>query len=200
MIQAVSISTLNNQQYIQELESDENFLVQECVRQSRLAQKILYEHNYAKLLGTCLRYCENQAEAEDILHDCFIKIFKVISKFNGTARLSTWLTRLVINEVLMYLRKKKRLPKQTEFDPTTVDLPEISDEELEPYTSNEVFDLIRKLPLGYKEVLCLFSIDGYSHKEIAKALNIAESSSRSQLSRARKILKDKLKIKEVNNA
>jgi len=171
LIHAVSISTLKNQEYIHELENNETFLVQECAQKSRLAQKILYESNYERLLATCCRYCENQTEAEDVLHDCFIKIFKIIGKFKGDSKLSTWLTRVVINEVLMYLRKKKRLPNQIELD-HNLEVAEISEEELQNHTSKEVFKLIKQLPGGCKEVLCLFSIDGYSHKEIANALNI----------------------------
>lgn len=199
MIQAVGILTLNNQDYINRLEYDEDFLVYECCAKNRLAQKFLYESNYERLFLTCFKYCESQAEAEDILHDCFIKIFKIISKFNGQSKLSTWLTRVVINEVLGYLRKKKRLPKKVTID-DSLNVAEITEEELEMHSTKEVLNLIKKLPSGYKEVICLFSIDGYSHREIAEALNIAESSSRSQLSKARKMLREMLKTKEVSHA
>lgn len=105
--------------------------------------------------------------------------------------------RVVINDVLQYLRKKKRLPKTTSYDGTTNDLPEFTESELEGYNSSEVFQMIRQLPDGYRQVLCLYSIDGYSHREIAKALHIAEGTSRSQLTRARQLLKEMLKTKEV---
>ena len=199
MIDAVNISLLKNETYIHELETNEEFLVQECISRSRLAQKVVYEQNYSHLLSCCIRYCENQEEAEDILHDSFIKIFKVIRKFNGSSTLKTWLTRLVINEVLMYLRKKKRLPKQTELKSDHTEVAEISEEELQHFSGKEVLKLIQKLPAGYKEILCLYSIDGYNHEEIGTALNIAPATSRSQLSRARKQLKDLLKTKEVTN-
>jgi RNA polymerase sigma factor (sigma-70 family) len=199
LIDAVNISLLKNETYIHELETNEEFLVQECISRNRLAQKVVYEQNYSHLLSCCIRYSENQEEAEDILHDSFIKIFKVIHKFNGTSKLKTWLTRLVINEVLMYLRKKKRLPKQTELKYDHTGISEISEEELRHFSGKEVLNSIQKLPAGYKEILCLYSVDGYTHEEIGTALNISPATSRSQLSRARKLLKEMLKIKEVNH-
>ena len=195
MINALGISNLEHELYIHQLETSESFLVQECISKNKLAQKTLYERYYPNLLAVCCRYCENQAEAEDILHDCFIKIFKTIPKFNGQSQLKTWLTRLVINEVLQHLRKKKRLPKVVSIDDNLNEFPELSENELEAYTSKQVFEIIRQLPDGYRQVLCLFSIDGYSHKEIAKALGITDSASRSQLTRARQLLKAKLKNK-----
>ena len=193
MIETVGILSLERSEYIHELENDEAFLVAQCVEKKRLAQKVLYEQNYSRLLAVSIRYLENQAEAEDVLHDCFIKIFKVISSFKGASKLSTWLTRLVINEVLMYLRKKKRWPQQVEFDPQIELEDEVSMEELQPYRPEQVLKMIKELPSGCREVLSLYSVDGYSHAEVAAALDIAESSSRSQLARARRLLKEKLK-------
>ncbi len=186
---------MDQELYIHQLETIESFLVQACVNKNKLAQKVLYERYYPNLLAVCCRYCENQAEAEDILHDCFIKIFKTISKFKGDSTLGTWLTRIVINDVLQYLRKKKRLPKLVSISENLNDLPELTEYELEAYTSKEVFEMVRQLPEGYRQVLCLFTIDGHTHKEIAKALGITDSASRSQLTRARQLLKMKLKNK-----
>lgn len=178
----------------QVLWDDESLLVKECINGNRLAKKVLYEKHYKMMLGVSVRYVENQHDAEDVLHEAYIKIFRSVKSFQGKSKVSSWMTRIVINECLQYLKSTNRslvefkddLPDQSEDIPYTT-------EELEPFSCDSIVLLMNKLPLGYKTVLTLFSIDGWSHKEIAKELGINESTSRSQLVKARKAFSEILK-------
>ncbi|MBR9860177.1 RNA polymerase sigma factor [bacterium] len=183
----------------QELADNEQLLVQLCVRKERLAQKVLYEKFYPYLLGVCIRYVEIPAQAEDILHDCFIKIFKKITMFNGESKLKTWLTRVVINHCLDVLRKKKHFKNIDQLNVEEQEGFEIEESAIQQLTCQEVLKLISELPMGYRTVLSLFSIDGLSHQEIADKLGINEASSRSQLSKGRKLLRKLLKEKEAKH-
>jgi RNA polymerase sigma-70 factor (ECF subfamily) len=171
----------------------EDLLVELCASGDRLAQKVLYEKFYPYLLGVCLRYVVDSSKAEDILHDCFIKIFRNIHKFRSDAQLKTWLTRVVINHNLDQLRKKRYFKSVEELSPGEEEELEIKEEAIAYLTCQEVLQRIELLPVGYRTVLCLYSIDGLSHKEIGKELGINEASSRSQLSKARKLLRELLK-------
>ena len=201
MIHTFSIENLQSQFAIQEeLTENESLLVRECAKKNRLAQRVLYEQNYPKLLGVAMRYLSNQAEAEDVLHDSFIGIFKNIRKFKGKSALSTWLTRIVINDSIAYLRKKNKSLVEYKDEIDYDNAEEIKEEEIAKYNCERLLDLMNELPVGYRTVLCMYSIDGLSHKEIGEHLGISESSSRSQLSRARESFREILKGKEEKDA
>ncbi len=178
------------------INSDEAILVEECIAGNRLAHKVLYEKHYDRLLGICFRYIPNKADAEDVLHDSFIIIFKKLHTFRKDSKLNTWVTRIVINNALQHLRKTKKSPLRF-LDEMDIEIEnDIQEEEIQQLSSNALFQLIKKLPTGFRTVLCLYSIDGYSHKEISKLLNISEIGSRSQLTRARKQLRKLIQGKE----
>lgn len=175
-------------------------LVAACIRKERLAQKYLYETYYNRLLGISMRYLSDQNTAEDVLHDSFIGIFKNIKKFKGNSALYTWLTRVVINDCLSYLRKKKRSKLEFRDEMEYTEVEELSEEEIAQYSCEQLLDLMNLLPEGYRTILCMYSIDGLTHKEISDYLKISESSSRSQLSRARTSFREILKRKEEQDA
>lgn len=201
MISSISIQDLKFQKSIQnDYSSDEQALVTACAKKERRAQKHLYETYYSRLLGVCMRYLPDQNTAEDILHDSFIGIFKNISKFKGNSSLFTWLTRIVINDSLSYLRKKKRSKLEFRDEMEYTEVEELSENEISPYSCEQLLNLMKLLPEGYRTILCMYSIDGLTHKEISDYLNISESSSRSQLSRARTSFRDILKRKEEHDA
>lgn len=171
-------------------------LIKDCIRQNRKAQEKLY-HLYKKTLFVlCLKYCTNDAEAEDILHDTFIEIFTSINKYNGSGSFEGWMKRIAINKAITKYKK-------------TYDLIPIKDNHIEDKVDiiyNEIdvsldFILLKvqELPNQYRLVFSLYELDGYSHKEIAKMLDISESTSKSNLHRAKLILKDKLISKEPLN-
>ena len=158
-------------------------LIHGCIRRDRAAQKRLYEMYSPRLYPLCCRYLKDPMEAEDVLVIGFTRILDKIEHFRGEGSLEGWMKRIMINEALTQLRKKKTMCKELTLD----DINPVS-ESSEPGDALEEEDLLRminELPDGYKTVFNLFAIDGYSHKEIAEQLNISENTSKSQLSRAR---------------
>jgi RNA polymerase sigma-70 factor (ECF subfamily) len=144
----------------------------------------------------CLRYVKNEADVQEVLTAGFLKVFRELKRFEyrGTSSLQVWIRKIMVNESLMYLRKGPRL--------SFVHLEEAESQEagkLESHLSvdpavsaEEIFEILRQLPVGYRVVFNLFAIEGYSHKEISVMLGIAESTSRSQLTHARVRLKELL--------
>lgn len=157
-----------------------------------LARKELYERLAGQMLSLCRRYVGQSDEAEDLLHDGFLQIFSQIGKFTwrGEGTLAAWVRRVMTNHVLSALEKEKRL--------ATDDIDEVpdmgaDDNDAPPDISTDVImQLIAELPTGYRTVLNLFLVEGWSHAEIAEKLNIKESTSASQYLRAKKLLKDKI--------
>jgi len=166
-------------------------LIDACLRGNPLAQKSLYDTYSSKLYGICLRYSGKEEEAQDILQDSFIKIFTKLNTYLYTGSFEGWLKRIVTNTAIEYFRRKVDLEKVDEitFNPyLSVD----SDKSLEV---EELLKMIQELPEGYRMIFNMYAIDGYTHGEIAKKLNISEGTSKSQLSRARAHLQKKFKEK-----
>lgn len=172
----------------------ETELTDRCTRGDNLARKELYELYAEKMLCICYRYTGDMDTAHDLLHDGFLKIFSSISSFvyKGEGSLRAWLTRVFVNLSLEYLRKKDLLREGVSLD-------EISHLPLEPEPDASglpieiLMKFITELPLGYRTVFNLFVFEKWSHKEIARFLQINESSSASQLNRARKLLVSRIK-------
>ena len=143
----------------------------------------------SKLLTTARIYCYKSREAEDILQDSFITIFEKIKNFKGDKEeeLLAWMRRIVMNKAFNRNRNIQ-VKNELSVGEYFVDL-EILPEALSNLSYKEIMQLVLELPVGYRQVFALYVIDGYSHKEIAEKLNISESGSRAQLSRAKKNLK-----------
>lgn len=139
------------------------------------------------MFGVCLRYVSNRVIAEDLLHDGFITVFSKVSSFRGDGSFEGWLRRIFVNTALGYLRKNNIIDDSEQIDALQ---PFSSDDAsaIEQMAESELLQCIRQLPNGYRAVLNLFAIEGYSHKEIATLLNISEGTSRSQYLRAKKFL------------
>lgn len=166
-------------------------LLEGCRRGERRAQELLYRSLSSKMLAVCMRYAGNDAEAEDMLQNGFIKVFGGVSSFRGDGSFEGWIRRVIVNTAIEMYRKNARTLK-------TVDLSEVYDAEQGTFNMDrlEQLDLLRiiqLLPDGYRMVFNLYAIEGYSHKEIAEKLQISEGASKSQLSRARSWLKEKIK-------
>ena len=169
----------------------ETLLIENCINGNRKSQKELYDMFSGKMFYICVRYAKNQMDAEDILQDGFVKLFNNLNKFRGEGSFEGWVKRIFITTCLGYLKLKKLDIKELEeFENKIID------------TYKNVFDdLSRKdiikssfeLSLGYRTVFHLYALEGYSHKEIASRLGITESTSKSQLSRAKAILTHKIK-------
>lgn len=178
----------------------DNSLADGCKAGDRAAMKALYERFYSPMLGVCLRYAANYADAEDFVQDGFIKVFNDIRSFKGTGSLEGWIRRVIINSVLMQLRKSKKEYAYDNLEATLEDTADDVHDDKNEDRSNDILDLsqqeaveiIQTLPEGFRKVLNLYVIDGFKHREIAEMLDISVGTSKSQLNRARKLMKQKL--------
>jgi RNA polymerase sigma factor (sigma-70 family) len=171
--------------------NDEEIL-RECIKNNRKAQRLLYEKYAPALLGICIRFTRNRDEAEDILQEGFIKIFFNISNFKGKCSLMSWMRRIVINTAItMYHRNLKHQHHYDVEDFRERNIGESDIGEIE-FTRAELFNVIKELPAGYRMVFNLYAVEGYKHKEIAKKLEIDINTSKSQYSRAKKLIQFKL--------
>lgn len=171
-------------------------LIDGCTRGDRASQKALYERYCRKMLVFCQRYAKSTAEAEDILQEGFIKVFKSIHQFRAEARLDTWMTRIMINTALNSQRQKLYMLPMV--DVTELQLPESEEISLSGFHLAELVAMIQSLPDGCRIVFNLFAIEGYSHKEIGEMLEISEGTSKSQYNRAKVLLRAKLGAAEMS--
>lgn len=166
-------------------------LVKEAKQGSTAAQKCLFDALADKMLLVCCRYVKRREDAEELLLDGFYKFFKNLHSFNyqGEAALYAWLKRILINECLMFLRKKNVFTIVTESAAEEIFLEE---EALSNLSAAEIYKLVVTLPVGYRTVFNLFVIEGMDHKEIAALTGITEGTSKSQLSKAKALLQKML--------
>jgi len=173
-------------------------IIEGCIMERRKEQQMLYQHFASPMLSLCMRYCQNRMEAEDVLQEGFIKIFRKISTFRQSGSLEGWVRRIMINQAINHLKSQKLL--FLDADPYIIGN-QIAEEQPEEqaelrYQPDELMQMIQELPPGYKVVFNLYVFEGYSHKEIAEELEISENTSKSQLSRARSYLRRKLAEKK----
>ncbi len=168
----------------------EKDLIQACVRKERWAQKLIYEEYYSKMMGICLRYASSEDEALDILHEGFIKVFKNIAQYQAGTSLGAWIRRIMVNTAIDYYRKNIR--RRTEDIEQAYDISSDTADAVSQCTEQEILGAVQQLSPAYRAVFNLYVIEGYSHKEIAAMLDITESTSRSNLVKARMKLKDLL--------
>lgn len=164
-------------------------LIEACRRHNRSAQKALFDSMAPKMLSVSRRYVRDRMEAEDVLVISFTKVFERIGQFKGDGSFEGWVRRIVVNESLSFLRKNKMMYLETDLESAERETGSILDTGLE---AEDLLKLIQELPAGYRMVFNLYAIDGYSHKEIAEQIGITESTSKSQLSRARTHLQARL--------
>jgi RNA polymerase sigma factor (sigma-70 family) len=180
----------------------ERDLIDACIRQERLAQKQLYEQFSGKMLVTAMRYMRSRADAEDVLQDSFIKVFKHIGSFRFDCPLDAWIRRIVVNTALKQLRTQPDFSQQIDSDLVS-DKIEQSELTLSGFQFEQLMAMVNSLPDGCRAVFNLFAIEGYQHSEIAEMLGISEGTSKSQYFRAKnllqaKVLKEKM-IEKVAN-
>jgi RNA polymerase sigma-70 factor (ECF subfamily) len=174
------------------LEYEERDFIQACVARERWAQRKLYEEFYGPLMGLCLRYADNQDDALDILHDGYIKVFRHIGKYQPGTSLIAWMRRIMVNTAIDYYRKKRR--RRTEDLDTATGVQSYDPGVISALATEDILNCIQKLSPAYRSVFNLYVIEGYSHKEIANTLGITESTSRSNLVKARTKLKEMLAV------
>jgi RNA polymerase sigma-70 factor (ECF subfamily) len=167
----------------------ERTLIQRCCDGDRSGYRELYDLYSGGLLAIAMRYMKSKSEAEDVLQESFIKIFKNLASFDSKSVLRTWMTRIVINTALNMLRKE-----HNKINWHTTDGLEITtgNVQLHEYHFTELIGIIQQLPQGCKTIFNMYAIEGYTHKEIGELLEISEGTSKSQYFRAKRILQDKL--------
>lgn len=167
---------------------EERDLIQACIKNERWAQKVLYEEYYSKMMGVCLRYANNEQDALDILHEGFIKVFRHIRKYQPGTSLSAWIRRIMVNTAIDFYRKNIR--RRTEDIEQAFDLSSSDADAVSQCTEKEILAAVQQLSPAYRAVFNLYVIEGYSHREIAEMLDTTESTSRSNLVKARTKLKE----------
>ncbi len=168
----------------------EHQLINGCISNDAHCQQLLFERFAGKMLSVCLRYATDRMEAEDILQDSFIKVYRNISQFKFEGSFEGWVRRIVVNTALKYCQKKKM--KFEEVKPESNQAGGLEPSAYNHLNETELMKLIHQLPDGYKLVFNLHIIEGYSHEEIAEMLNIKDSTSRSQLVKARRYLQNEI--------
>lgn len=169
----------------------ENELLQRCLSEDRNAQMLLFNKYAPAMLGICYRYANNAQEAEDMMQEGFVCVFNKLNQFRGDASLKTWITRVMINTSINYLKKHHKIKWDNDVDLVANHL-EYSSEQLLQYDAKVVMTCMQNMPDGYRMVINLFAIESYSHKEIANLLGIKEATSRSQYAKAKAYLQKQL--------
>ncbi|MCC3159632.1 RNA polymerase sigma factor [Hymenobacter sp. 15J16-1T3B] len=170
-------------------------LVEQCRQGRSSAQQALYERLGGRLFGVCLRYCPNREEAEEVLQNVFVKIFTRIHQFTGQGPFEAWARRIAVNTALHAWRQRQEPGLHVSWD----DAPPVAEtngDALDHLSMTELLALVGTLPEGCRMVLNLYAVEGYAHAEIAEMLGISEGTSKSQLSRARKLLEARLTARQ----
>ena len=168
----------------------ETDLIQGCLEGSRKSQKQLYDQFAGKMYAICLRYMGSADDAQDVLQDGFVKVFRNLQKFRGEGSFEGWVRRIFVNTAIEQLRRKKldislsEKEEQVEYKAATA---------TDQLNEKDLLRLIRDLSPGYRTVFNMYVVEGFSHKEISDTLQISEGTSKSQLARARMILQEKIK-------
>lgn len=169
----------------------EEVLLEGCKKNDAIAQQELYNKYSPKMLSVCYRYAKTREDAEDMLQEGFIKVFTQISQFEARGSLEGWILRIMVHTCINHLKKNKRF--NDNIDLSYAESIGIREDYIPArLQAKQVVECIRALPLGYRTVLNLYAIEGYSHKEIGDMLDIEESTSRSQFTRAKNLLESML--------
>jgi RNA polymerase sigma factor (sigma-70 family) len=165
----------------------EQLLVKECLKNNRASQKQLYNQFAEVMLGVCYRYTKSLADAEDVLQEGFIRVFKNLHQYRFDGELGAWVRRVMVTTALNYLKRNAKYQNDLAFEkldmhPVTDDNPEIK------LNTKELASLIQQLPTGYQTIFNLHAVEGYTHVEIGELLGITDGTSRSQYARARALM------------
>lgn len=167
--------------------TDTRKLVKDCLAGDPAAQGELYDLFSGQMLGVCYRYTKSQADAEDVLQEGFINVFRHLDRFRFEGELGAWIRRIMVNTALNYLKKHRHYQQELAFEDDSMH-PVVDDHPEVKLGAKELADLIRQLPTGYQAILNLHAVEGYTHVEIGRMLGIHEGTSRSQYARARALL------------
>src|SRR5687767_12088429 len=174
----------------------EEAILKGCLTNDTTAQRELYNRYSPKMLAVCYRFAHNREDAEDMLQEGFIKVFSQIHRFESRGALEGWIRRIMIHTCINILKKNKRFNESVDLiHAGSLQVREDSIPSI--VQAKEVVECIRMLPLGYRTVLNLYAIEGFSHREISNMLDVEESTSRSQYTRAKAMLEEILLKKNI---
>ncbi len=171
-------------------------LIKSCIKGNRASQKVLYDRLAPRMFALCMRYVGDRVLAEDLLQEGFITLFTRLESYKGEGSFEGWARKIFVTTALMDLRKKDAMKMSDELETARgmkADIPSQN----QNIGYKELMKLVMELPPGFRTVFNLYAVEGYSHKEIGEMLGISETTSRTQFSRARAILQNK--IKEIEN-
>lgn len=174
----------------------EELLLAGCLKNNAAAQEALYNRFSPRMLGVCYRFAKNREDAEDMLQEGFIKVFTQIHQYRNEGALEGWIRRIIVHTCINNLKKNKKFADSLDIiHAKSIHI----NEELIPsiMQAKQVVECIRMLPIGYRTVLNLYAVEGYPHKDIAAMLDIEESTSRSQYTRAKAMLEEILVKKKI---
>jgi RNA polymerase sigma factor (sigma-70 family) len=175
----------------------EEALILGCLHNDPISQRELYNRYSPRMLSVCFRFAQSRQDAEDMLQEGFIKVFTQIGGFESRGSFEGWIRRIVVHTCINQLKKDKKFSENVELAHAEQYV-HVREESISAILQvKQVIECIRLLPVGYKTVLNLYAIEGFSHKEIADMLEIGESTSRSQYTRARVMLEDLLVKKKI---
>lgn len=174
-------------------------IIEGCRQWKRSSQEALYRQFFGYAMAICLRYANNKDEAIEILNDGFLKIFNHINTYDTTRPFKSWLSKIMANTAIDHLRSKKRISFSEDIT-QAYDLGVSDDKALDKLAYEELLQLVQELPPAYKTVFNLYVMEGFQHQEIADLLGISEGTSKSNLFKAKKILKTKIEeLTTLNN-
>jgi RNA polymerase sigma factor (sigma-70 family) len=167
--------------------TENNKLIKDCLNGKPAAQRVLYEQHAAAMLGVCYRYTKSINDAEDVLQEAFVKVFRYLHQYKNEGELGAWIRRIMVTTAINYLKRHSRYQFDLSFNdiglhPVSSNNPDVQ------LDAKDLANLVRQLPPGYQTIFNLYAIEGYNHIEIGKILGISEGTSRSQYSRARALL------------
>jgi RNA polymerase sigma-70 factor (ECF subfamily) len=174
----------------------EQTIIAGCLHNDAVAQRELYNRYSPKMLSVCYRFAQNREDAEDMLQEGFIKVFTQIHTFQNKGVFEGWIRRIIVHTCINFLKKYKKF--NDNIDLTYAISLQVKEETMPSVMQGkQVIECIRLLPVGYRTVLNLYALEGYSHREIGEMLDIEESTSRSQYTRAKAMLENVLIKKKI---
>lgn len=188
---SINALTQRNSVYPYTPESQDELLLEGCLKENRLAQKYLYQRYAGVMLGICMRYAGSRDEAMEMLNAAFFRVFKSIHQFDGSGALKAWISKIVIHACIDWVRSQAAYRKRFVLGVTREAA--INNGALEKLNEEDLLEKVQLLPPTSRLVFTLFVIEGYSHKEIAEVIDISVGTSKWHLSEARKRLKEMLK-------
>lgn len=171
-------------------------LIEDCLNEDRIAQKQLYELFAGKLFAVALRYMKDRESAEDVLQESFVKIFRYLNTFRFDSPLEAWMRKIVVNTAIKALRKSNRITQHLDGEYLINEDLHYTNNGYENLSYQQLINLINQLPDGCRTIFNLYAIEGFKHHEIAKMLDVTEGTSKSQYSRAKSLLQEKLENQE----